>query len=165
MYLNDDALNPASAVVNSFYRLINQDDGSLSLPSGVEYRLADDQLVLTFAGGIPDGNYKLEVGESSETNDVLSTAVTIGSIGDGLDLPKTLVLWDRLQQAAAAHGCDTCLTQHFCQICLRDLLPAGDGWRLDCDEPMRAGLWRRIRFCIALMMAGHRLQQIRDPWL
>jgi VCBS repeat-containing protein len=83
VHFNGDSLNRLSAESNDFYRLINQDDGSLSLPAIARYNAADDQVVLTFASALPEANYRLEIGDSSESNDELATAVNLGAVGAG----------------------------------------------------------------------------------
>lgn len=83
VHVNDDTLSPVFAESNTFYRLHNEDDGSLLVPSQVSYDQVADQVTLTFEADLPVGNYKLEVGDSAESNDVIADATLIGSMFPG----------------------------------------------------------------------------------
>ncbi len=81
VYFNDDTLNRTSAESNDYYRLINQDDGSLTVPAITRYDSLTNQVVLTFSSALAEGNYKLEIGDSDEGNNTFADAVNLGTLG------------------------------------------------------------------------------------
>src|SRR5262249_781786 len=90
----------ASRTNPAYYRLINASTGTIQLPQFVQYNVdlarQEYKAILTFASDIPGGTFKLEVGNSTESDDTLTLAQhyanTMSSavqafIGDNVTLP------------------------------------------------------------------------------
>ncbi|MEX0820208.1 MAG: GEVED domain-containing protein, partial [Pirellulaceae bacterium] len=86
LYLDDQMLDPDDATDPQFFRLVNtnatlvlSDDQTL-LPELVTYDPEDSSIVLTFADPIPEGNYRLDVGQSDGEDGTRSTAINVGTL-------------------------------------------------------------------------------------
>ncbi len=80
VYLNTDKLNPAAAQNPSLYRLTDTQTGRILFPSTAIYTAAENKVVLTFNGDLPQATFHLQIGVSEESNDTLGTAVEVGTI-------------------------------------------------------------------------------------
>ncbi len=94
VYFNNDALNPASAQNPTFYQLIDTATNAILLPQTVVYDQASNKATLTFAADLADTIYQLRVGESAETNNLLATAVKLGSLFSSTNLSTNAYLGD-----------------------------------------------------------------------
>jgi len=86
VYFNEDKLDSTLAQDVRFYRLINtngslvETDDTQLTASSVLYDAATHTAVLNFGTDLPTGTYKLQLGDSEETNDTLATAVDVGTV-------------------------------------------------------------------------------------
>ncbi|TWT83914.1 Dockerin type I repeat protein [Planctomycetes bacterium CA13] len=86
VYFDDQAIDGAEVVDPKYYRLINTsgtfstNDDSTMLPESVSYDRAENSVVLTFAAAIPEGNYRLDIGDSGGDNSTLAGAVKVGRL-------------------------------------------------------------------------------------
>ena len=62
VFFNDDDLELGSALNANYYSVVNVDSGVALNPVGVTYDAAIDKAVLTFAADIPDGTWRLRIG-------------------------------------------------------------------------------------------------------
>ncbi|MCA9137606.1 MAG: pre-peptidase C-terminal domain-containing protein, partial [Planctomycetales bacterium] len=88
VYFDDQPLDPTQVVNPAYYRLVNTaaslttaDDSTL-LPETVTYDSAANKVTLKFASAIPEGTFRLDVGQSGGDNSVLSGAIRIGSLNN-----------------------------------------------------------------------------------
>lgn len=88
VYFDDQLLDAAEVEDPAFYRLVNTadslspDDDSTRLPQSVTYDSAANRVTLKFATAIPEGNYRLDVGQSGGDNSTAATAIQVGSLND-----------------------------------------------------------------------------------
>ncbi|TWU41720.1 tandem-95 repeat protein [Novipirellula artificiosorum] len=88
VYFDDQAIDGAEVIDPKFYRLINTagsadpSDDMTTLPQSVTYDRSENSVVLTFAAAIPEGNYRLDIGDSGGDNSTLSGAVKVGLLSD-----------------------------------------------------------------------------------
>ncbi len=86
VYFDDQPLDPAQAIDPSYYRLVNTAasltaaDDSTSLPESVTYDDVANRVTLKFADAIPEGTYRLDIGQSGGDNSTLAGAIHIGSL-------------------------------------------------------------------------------------
>ncbi len=86
VYFDQDEVKASSAENPAFYKLINtqgtgtpSDDVRIS-PTSVSYNSVANTATLQFAAVLPNGTFHLQIGESDEPNDVLASAVRLGSL-------------------------------------------------------------------------------------
>ena len=88
VYFDDQPLDPAQAVDPAFYRLVNtsgsltESDDSTMLPESVTYDDVANRVTLKFESALPEGNYRLDIGQSGGDNSTTSTAIQVGSLND-----------------------------------------------------------------------------------
>ncbi|MCU0872345.1 MAG: S8 family serine peptidase, partial [Pirellulaceae bacterium] len=106
VYFNNDDLLASSAQNREFYRLIatagtgNVADDLILMPHSVAYYADRDLAVLRFDDDsnlltpyrLPHGTYRLEIGESEETNDVMAEATLVGTLFDAAAYQKVATL-------------------------------------------------------------------------
>lgn len=80
VYFNSQQIDPTMASNPGFYRMVDELTGGLLIPEQVQYTAATKQAVLHFAGDLPDGTYRLQVGVSDEPNNSTVAAVNIGTL-------------------------------------------------------------------------------------
>ncbi|MCC9601167.1 tandem-95 repeat protein [Stieleria sp. JC731] len=89
VYFDNQELNPAQVNDPSYYRLVNtansaaDTDDTTMLPESVTYDQASNRVTLKFATNIPEGTYRLDIGNNGGDDSTLATAVQLGSITDG----------------------------------------------------------------------------------
>ena len=106
VYFNNDDLLASSAQNREFYRLIstggtgNVADDLILVPHSVAYYPDRDMAVLRFDDDsdgstpyrLPHGTYRLEIGESEETNNLTAVATIVGTLFAGADYQKVATL-------------------------------------------------------------------------
>ena len=93
IYLNPDELDWAAAVNPAFYRLVDtrgtlsEADDAVYIPAVVTYGqtsaadgVADDVVELRFGASLPEGTYRLDIGETAEPDNTLAEALSIGTL-------------------------------------------------------------------------------------
>lgn len=84
VYFNQDQLDSASAQNPTYYRLINTTTNAVLLPASVKYQYNPQNglsaAVLKFPSALGNATYNLKVGITSEPNNSLATAVSVGTI-------------------------------------------------------------------------------------
>ncbi|WP_182866720.1 tandem-95 repeat protein [Stieleria mannarensis] len=100
VYFDDQPLDPSQVEDPAFYRLVNTSDtinpadDSTSLPESVTYDPAANRVTLKFASAIPEGNYRLDVGQSGGDNSTTATAIQVGSLNDSNQFAQNGFLGD-----------------------------------------------------------------------
>ncbi|QDV83491.1 tandem-95 repeat protein [Planctomycetes bacterium TBK1r] len=86
VYFDDQPLDPTQVIDPAYYRLVNTsgsmtsaDDATL-LAETVTYDSDANRVTLKFASAIPEGNYRLDIGQSGGDNSTPSTAIQVGSL-------------------------------------------------------------------------------------
>lgn len=100
VYFDDQPLDPTQVVDPAYYRLVNTAaslsaaDDSILLPESVTYDATANKVTLKFESAIPEGTFRLDVGQSGGDNSVLSGAIRIGSLNDSNRLSENGFLGD-----------------------------------------------------------------------
>src|SRR5205085_2864760 len=75
--LSSDVVKP------SFYHLVDASTGSITLPASVSYSIdataKQAKATLTFAAPIPAGTFKLEIGTTTEPDDLITQSQHVGN--------------------------------------------------------------------------------------
>ncbi len=100
LYFDDQQLNAAEVTDPKFYRLIDTagsltaNDDQVLLPSTVDYDRASNKVILTFANDLPEGNYRLDVGQSGGVDDLLADALVVGTLSNTTPFVTNQILGD-----------------------------------------------------------------------
>lgn len=100
VYFDDQPLDATEVLDPSYYRLVNTGatlqagDDSVLLPQTVNYDEAANRVTLKFAAAIPEGTYRLDIGQSGANDSALSTAVQVGSLLNGTQFRQAGYLGD-----------------------------------------------------------------------
>lgn len=107
VYFDSNELNPTDVRKPSFYRLIDASTGTIMLPQSVDAPVVDtatkhSKVTLRFAGNIPVGTYKLEIGATSEPVTSTTPDFKIGQarhVGNSMSSPLQAYIGDSLAPA------------------------------------------------------------------
>ncbi|HBJ35020.1 MAG TPA: hypothetical protein DDZ51_09720, partial [Planctomycetaceae bacterium] len=86
VYFDDQLLNLNDAEDPKFFRLVNTQatlsggDDTTLLPQSAAYDAATNRVTLTFATAIPEGTYRLDVGQAGGRNESIATALRVGTL-------------------------------------------------------------------------------------
>ncbi|WP_436714795.1 tandem-95 repeat protein [Roseiconus lacunae] len=88
VYFDNQVLEPSQVEDPAYYRLVNTaesldaSDDLTTLPQTVTYNAAENSVLLKFANDIPEGTYRLDIGQSGGDDATLESALKIGTILD-----------------------------------------------------------------------------------
>ncbi|QDV42646.1 hypothetical protein Enr13x_24950 [Stieleria neptunia] len=86
VYFDDQPMDPTQVIDPAYYRLVNTSgsmtsaDDSTLLAETVTYDSDANRVTLKFESAIPEGNYRLDIGQSGGDNSTPSTAIRVGSL-------------------------------------------------------------------------------------
>ncbi len=120
VYFDDQQLVKADAENVNFYRLYNavtQTPATNPTPTSVAYSALDNRATLTFATDIPEGTYRLDIGQSNDRNVVIDdrgvlgtndtsisfdTAISLGTVNVGGFADRTIKVAGRIEPQSIA---------------------------------------------------------------
>ncbi|MHC4880041.1 MAG: hypothetical protein ACYTGL_26615, partial [Planctomycetota bacterium] len=100
VYFGQDELDASRATDPRFYRLfdtqgtLDLDDDNVWIPQSVVYDNINHTATLDFGGDLPDATYRLRVGDSNESNQLIDDAENVGTIFSSQDFTQVGVLGD-----------------------------------------------------------------------
>lgn len=109
VYFNQDQLNSTLAIDPTYYRLVNVANGTVLLPSSVNYQYNAttglSAAVLTFSSSLANASYNLKVGVSTEPNGLLADAINVGTLFTTQEFDRNEYLGDG--SGSSIDGTDT----------------------------------------------------------
>jgi VCBS repeat-containing protein len=98
VFFDDQPLDPTQVVDPAYYRLVNTagsptaSDDSTTLPESVTYDSTANRVTLKFSEAIPEGNYRLDIGQSG--GDDSTTPIQVGTLNSSNGFAKNGYLGD-----------------------------------------------------------------------